>query len=330
MALPAFLIPALTGFAISKLTGASTKKALQSALLGAAVGGITGGFGADKAAAGVREMGDARIAEAVANKGSSGGSNIFSNITNAFGTGAKDGVPGTGIAGFLDKTIPGLGKTTVGEGLLYGGGAGALYKSFVDSAKAPKKSLFYGANVNYADPRIYSQVGPQKFKVGQYDDQGNMTQVGIPGAENYVPPEAVYASGQVPGMPYKVAEQMITAKEGGLATLKGIKKYNMGGQVLPSKVTHDENDINNYVRANGHIMDGTGNGDKDEDTVLAQLADGEFVTRTDGVLGAGIIAGANPNNMKQMREKGAKYFYDQQARFKRVFDLLQQSKAEAA
>ena len=42
--IPAFLIPALTGFAISKLTGASTKKALQSALLGAAVGGITGGF----------------------------------------------------------------------------------------------------------------------------------------------------------------------------------------------------------------------------------------------------------------------------------------------
>ena len=50
MALPAFLIPALTGFAISKLTGASTKKALQSALLGAAVGGITQGFGADAAA----------------------------------------------------------------------------------------------------------------------------------------------------------------------------------------------------------------------------------------------------------------------------------------
>jgi hypothetical protein len=321
MALPAFLIPALTGFAISKLTGASTKKALQSALLGAAVGGITQGFGADKAATGIKEMGDAKVAEAVANKGGGGGiTDFMSSLTKGAGTTSQ----------FLGQKIPGLGDTTVGQGLLYGGGAAALYKSFVDSANAPKKSLFYGANVNYADPRIYSQVGPQKFKVGQYDDQGNMTQVGIPGSESYVPPEAVYASGQVPGMPYKVAEQMITAKEGGLATLKGIKKYNMGGQVLPSKVTHDENDINNYVRANGHIMDGTGNGDKDEDTVLAQLADGEFVTRTDGVLGAGIIAGANPNNMKQMREKGAKYFYEQQARFKRVFDLLQQSKAEAA
>jgi hypothetical protein len=329
MAIPTFLIPALTGFAISKLTGASTKKALQSALLGAAVGGITQGFGAEQAAkaSAINQM-EPFTGSATAGKLSSD-SNIFSNITKAFGTSGKDGVPPSGIAGFLGKTIPGLGDTTVGQGLLYGGGAAALYKSFADSAKAPKKSLFYGANVNYADPRIYSQVGPQKFKVGQYDDQGNMTQVGIPGAESYVPPEAVYARGDVPGMPYKVAEQMITAKEGGLATLKGIKKYNMGGQVLPSKVTHDENDINNYVRANGHIMDGTGNGDKDEDTVLAQLADGEFVTRTDGVLGAGIIAGANPNNMKQMREKGAKYFYDQQARFKRVFDLLQQSKAEA-
>ena len=321
MALPAFLIPALTGFAISKLTGASTKKALQSALLGAAVGGITQGFGADKAATGIKEMGDAKVAEAVANKGGSGGiTDFMSSLTKGAGTTSQ----------FLGQKIPGLGDTTVGQGALYGVGGKLLYDSFVNSAKAPKKSLFYGANVNYADPRIYSQVGPNKFKVGQYDDQGNMTATSIPGSESYVPPEAVYARGDVPGMPYKVAEQMITAKEGGLATLRGIKKYNMGGQVLPSKVTHDENDINNYVRANGHIMDGTGNGDKDEDTVLAQLADGEFVTRTDGVLGAGIIAGANPNNMKQMREKGAKYFYDQQARFKRVFDLLQQSKAEAA
>jgi len=323
MALPAFLIPALTGFAISKLTGASTKKALQSALLGATVGSITGGFGADKAAAGVRQMGDASVAEAVANKGTASGLGSFFSGENFSKMGAD-------ASKFLGQKIPGLGDTTVGQGALYGIGGGLLYKSFLDSAKAPKKSLFYGANVNYADPRIYSQVGPPKFKVGQYDDQGNMTAEAIPGSESYVPPEAVYARGDVPGMPYKVAEQMITAKEGGLATLRGIKKYNMGGQVLPSKVTHDENDINNYVRANGHIMDGTGNGDKDEDTVLAQLADGEFVTRTDGVLGAGIIAGANPNNMKQMREKGAKYFYDQQARFKRVFDLLQQSRAEAA
>jgi len=117
----------------------------------------------------------------------------------------------------------------------------------------------------------------------------------------------------------------IRLRSGGLAE---IKKFNEGGiNYLPSKMTHDENDSNNYVRALGYVEDGAGVGDKDEDTMLAQLADGEFVTRADGVLGAGIIAGANPNSMKDMREKGAAYFYEQQKRYKRVFDLLKEKDA---
>ncbi len=115
----------------------------------------------------------------------------------------------------------------------------------------------------------------------------------------------------------------IALRTGGLAE---IKKFNEGGiNYLPSKMTHNENDANNYVRATGYVEDGAGVGDKDEDTMLAQLADGEFVTRADGVLGAGIIAGANPNSMKDMREKGATYFYEQQKRYKRVFDLLEEA-----
>ena len=122
--------------------------------------------------------------------------------------------------------------------------------------------------------------------------------------------------------PYSVNVQRL--KIGGIAS---IQKFNEGGiNYLPSKVSHDENDANNYVRASGYVEDGAGVGDKDEDTMLAQLADGEFVTRADGVLGAGIIAGANPNSMKDMREKGAQYFYEQQKRYKRVFDLLKDSK----
>ena len=112
-------------------------------------------------------------------------------------------------------------------------------------------------------------------------------------------------------------------KVGGIAA---VNKFNEGGvNYLPSKMTHDENDSTNYVRASGYVEDGAGVGDKDEDTMLAQLADGEFVTRADGVLGAGIIAGANPNSMKDMREKGAQYFYEQQRRYKRVFDLLKEA-----
>jgi hypothetical protein len=119
--------------------------------------------------------------------------------------------------------------------------------------------------------------------------------------------------------PYAV--EKTTLKEGGLAE---IKKFNTGGiNYLPSKVSHDENDSNNYVRASGYVEDGSGKGDKDEDTMLAQLADGEFVTRADGVLGAGILAGGNPNSMRDMREKGAQYFYEQQRRFKRIFDIIE-------
>jgi len=117
-----------------------------------------------------------------------------------------------------------------------------------------------------------------------------------------------------------VSPNIYAAKEGGLAELK---KFNKGGvNYLPSKTDHDEKDMNNYVRAKGYVEDGSGNGDKDEDTMLAQLADGEFVSRADAVLGAGILAGADPKDFKQMRRVGAKFFYNQQDQLKRVYDLV--------
>ena len=113
--------------------------------------------------------------------------------------------------------------------------------------------------------------------------------------------------------------------QGGIVS--ALPRYAQGGiNYLPSKVTHDENDVHNYTRATGYVEDGSGNGDKDEDTILAQLADGEFVSRADAILGAGIMAGASPSNFKDMRAKGASYFYEQQARFKRIFDLLDASR----
>jgi len=118
---------------------------------------------------------------------------------------------------------------------------------------------------------------------------------------------------------------MFYANQGGLAT--AIPKYNQGGvNYLPSKVDHDENDVNNYVRAEGYVEDGAGVGDKDEDTMLAQLADGEFVSRADAVLGAGILSGADPKNFKGMRKAGADFFYDQQKKFKRIYDITNAAK----
>ena len=320
MPLPAYLVPALTGFAISKLTGASTKSALRNALLAGITGGIT----------------EAATAPNVADLATK--ESVMAQLKSApIGTSklpTTGGVVTSGIASAkeaLQKPMFNMfGKDVTGAGMLkYGLPAAALYKSYSDAAKTPKETMFYGANLAYANPDIYSQIGPTSFKVGQYDDQGNMQAVGIEGAEDYVPPEQVYREGGQDVMPYAVGKQLISASTGGLATLKGIQKYNAGGQVLPSKLNYDENDANNYVRTNGHVVDMSDIADKDEDTVLAQLADGEFVTRADGVLGAGILAGANPGNREEMRKKGAKFFYEQQAQYKRIFDLLQKKKQEA-
>lgn len=114
-------------------------------------------------------------------------------------------------------------------------------------------------------------------------------------------------------------QEMYTAKEGGLAE---IKRFREGGvNYLPSKIDHDENDYNNYTRAEGYVEDGSGNGDKDEDTMLAQLADGEFVSRADAILGAGIMEGASPEDFKEMRRLGSKFFYKQQDQLKRIYDI---------
>jgi len=206
-----------------------------------------------------------------------------------------------------------------------------------------KRQKADGTGMEYSPGKVSAAIAAASYGLGAFD-QGP-TDIYMPGYNmnylnmrdqrpgyTYIDPttgeekayEKVYAPEEAgkddPRMgPYSLVKQGL--RTGGLAE---IKKFNEGGiNYLPSKVSHDENDANNYVRASGYVEDGAGVGDKDEDTMLAQLADGEFVTRADGVLGAGIIAGANPNSMKDMREKGAQYFYEQQKRYKRVFDLLQ-------
>ena len=171
----------------------------------------------------------------------------------------------------------------------------------------PTDIFMPGYNVNYLNLRDerpgYTYIDPTTGQEKEYQ-------------KVYAPEEAAKDERRMG--PYSMVSQRL--RTGGLAQ---IKKFNEGGiNYLPSKVSHDENDANNYVRASGYVEDGAGVGDKDEDTMLAQLADGEFVTRADGVLGAGIIAGANPSSIKDMREKGAQYFYEQQRRYKRVFDLI--------
>jgi hypothetical protein len=127
--------------------------------------------------------------------------------------------------------------------------------------------------------------------------------------------------GDEPTQTFKAVEY----NQGGIVS---VAKFNEGGQALPSKYSHSETDMNNYVRAQGFVKDGAGMGDDDEDTMLAQLADGEFVSRAAAVRGAGIIAGADIRDKEDQRKKGAEFFYEQQKRFKRIMDILDASRKD--
>ena len=163
----------------------------------------------------------------------------------------------------------------------------------------------------------YTQYVTQDPKTGEVKESQQ---------QQYIPEERADVQEGSKFGPYR--RETITLQQGGLATLNHFREG--GVSYLPSKTIHDEDDEDNYIRTNGYVEDGAGNGDKEEDTMLAQLADGEFVTRTDGVLGAGILAGANPKNAKEMRKLGAEFFYEQQKRFKRIYDLLDASRKATA
>tara|TARA_A100001515_G_scaffold137042_1_gene129305 strand:+ start:133 stop:1317 length:1185 start_codon:yes stop_codon:yes gene_type:complete len=91
-------------------------------------------------------------------------------------------------------------------------------------------------------------------------------------------------------------------------------QFNKGDlvDVLPSKLKRDENDEKNYKRTSGKMVtDETGKGSGNKDTMLAQLADGEFVTKAKSVLGAGKAMGGK--SKKEQRKLGAQFFYKQMA-----------------
>jgi hypothetical protein len=196
-------------------------------------------------------------------------------------------------------------------------------------------ALLYGTGAFETEPYersmfTYNVGYPELYRGRKFYTQDPKTgEVKELSQQDYIPEESAAASVTKEGDrfgPYK--RETITLQQGGLATLNHFRDG--GVSYLPSKTIHDEDDEDNYIRTNGYVEDGAGNGDKEEDTMLAQLADGEFVTRTDGVLGAGILAGANPKNAKEMRKLGAEFFYEQQKRFKRIYDLLDASRKATA
>jgi len=303
---------ALATFGVQKLRGKSTRTALKDAAL---IGGGAYGLGQ---LGGVQAFQGAPLSSL-----GIGGSQATYGATQGLKT-----IPQAATYGkqFMDPNVVAqIAESSPTSEVIVGGGGATVDKAAPTGIKAilekakkkPLESALIASTVlpllapeEEAPEPPFTEEDYQKA----YEEQASKLEGAFVPATNTMPTrEQVYGS------------NMFYANQGGLAEI--VKKYNHGGvNYLPSKTDHDENDHNNYVRAQGYVEDGAGNGDKDEDTMLAQLADGEFVSRADAVLGAGILSGADPKSFKSMRKAGADFFYDQQKKFKRIYDLVNASK----
>jgi|TARA_E500000318_G_scaffold111613_1_gene130850 hypothetical protein len=303
---------AVATFGIQKLRGKSTKRAFRDAALLAGGTQLLGstGFGQNL---GVRAF------------GGSGGIGSFGETTLGklmgvtpkgykIGATTPEGLPQLDSAGNIVGTKQQIANLTGANEGVSGAlkGIGSYIKdnpgTALIAASAAAPLLMSGGDEELEMP---PGTRPEDYEKALAESRKGVEGIGS---------RATYGS-----QPLYSAQNIYQYNTGGI--VNALPKFAVGGiNYLPSKIDHDENDRNNYVRAEGYVEDGSGNGDKDEDTMLAQLADGEFVSRADAILGAGIMEGANPKNYKDMRKKGAAFFYDQQAKFKRVFDLLDASR----
>jgi hypothetical protein len=337
--MPPFLIPMLINFGISKALGASTKNALLNSAIGAVLpgaggtsalqGGAGGGLGALFSSGATPTIGQIAAQGLPQFFASRGGGNPLAYAAgqgisgylgqgNVLGSQTPTGIEpptstivdqnaaakSSGIKAAFDKLGP-AGTVALGA---------AAIPLLGDMFGGDDKQMRYLPTPNTGYSRLVkagfagTPTGFQNYAGQPLEDK-----------DTYQTVETIL--GDEPTQGFKAVEM----NQGGIVS---VAKFNEGGlgQILPSKFTHDEDDANNYQRASGFVMDGTGNGKDHEDTMLAQLADGEFVSRSHAVLGAGILAGASPANKKEQRKLGAKYFYEQQARFKRIFDLINANK----
>jgi hypothetical protein len=298
---------ALAVFGVQKLRGQSTGKSFRDALLAAggvqlgASAGLEGFKGFEAlGASGANSLGSGTLFNQLGQTAAGQG------ISALYGTPGKEavapvGIPGTEgyIAGTPKVAATGFQSLSPTEKFITGSVVVPTVAAAFQDTPEPEKA-------GYTDEEYKKAYGEQSANLQNLRDTARPTYTAM--------------------SPYNYGQgSMYTFNKGGI--VNALPKFSVGGvNYMPSKITHDENDVYNYTRASGYVEDGSGTGEKDTDTILAQLADGEFVSRTDAVLGAGIMAGASPNNMKEMRKLGASYFYDQQAKFKRIFDLLDASR----
>ena len=323
-----FTIAAVT-FGVQKLRGKSTNRALRDGIFAGSLGQTAGmaglggfqSFGAAGGMGGAGALPGQGIKGQFANTGVMRGiSSLFPQLGGSQATAAGGADMGTvaasggGEGNFLSRLMPKTAAGKIGTGfaltsLLGGMGGEDEQRSYL----APIPNQAYTKFAKSGAPG-----SPTGFMVRDYTTG---TDSALEDPETYKTVEEIL--GSEPTQNFK----SVNFNTGGLAS---IARFNEGGlgQMLPSKHSHSEDDANNYTRAGGFVKDGAGMGNENEDTMLAQLADGEFVSRSAAVRGAGIIAGADLNNKEDQRKKGAEFFYEQQKRFKRIMDILDASRKD--
>jgi hypothetical protein len=360
---PAFVLPFLINFGVNKAMGMSTGKALGLAGVqafapvppgsDAAAGGIGGILGSGAFTA--EKLGSAAVQKQLLMEGgktllssqldkryginpalsiyrsisTTRWSRCFRSYKQGFMAGAKQAI-GLGGTDAAKTTVAGdaatkqAADTATKTGGLFGKGEGILgYGTGADIGAGIAATTLLGGMGGEDEPKKTEEKVNENYP----NVKDIVTNFNI--KDPVTGQTSKLAIGETPEERFMKVGYTPRYKDGGIA------KFNQGALVsmLPGKSVSDEKDPSIYKRAYNFVTDETGNGDMDEDTMLAQLADGEFVTTAKAVLGAGIFQGAKPGDMSGMRDKGAKFFYEQQARFKRIYEMLEeakQSKEQAA
>ena len=340
----AMILPFLINFGVNKAMGMSTGKALGLAGVQAFTGPAGSGGGGIGGLVGAATQGGAQMS--LANLGNiapqqllmEGGKTLLSaqadkrygiNPMLTYGglTGLQGGIGGLGESGkgFTEGLKGAFTNPVTGKPVMAPAVSGA-------TEKASEGFLGYGTGADIGaaifGTSLFANKGggkepvkqEEKFNENYPNVKDTVTNFNI--KDPVTGQISKLAIGESPEERFMKTGYKSRFKDGGLA------KFNNGALVsmLPGKSLNDEKDPSVYKRAYNFVADETGNGDMEEDTMLAQLADGEFVTTAKAVLGAGIFQGAAPSNMKAMRDKGAKFFYDQQSKFKRVYEMLENAK----
>ena len=311
---------ALATFGVQKLRGKSTNRALRDAALVGGIGQLGGMAGVGGLQAfgqtGANTLAGSTLGQQFGSTSAVRGIGaLFGRTPQAADAGVmpvEGGLKNVQEQSFFEKLMP---KTTAGK--IGTGTALVTLLGGMGGDDEPQSYLLPKPNKAYTKFAKSGAAGtPTGFMTRDYTTGVNTA---LEDPDTYKTVEEIL--GDAPTQEFAKVEY----NSGGIVN---VAKFNEGGQALPSKFSHDENDMNNYVRAQGFVKDGAGMGDDDEDTMLAQLADGEFVSRAAAVRGAGIIAGASLNNKDEQRKKGAEFFYEQQKRFKRIYDLIDASRKD--